>query len=369
MKDDQVAIGIIGTGVGLRTHLPAFRSLPGVAVTAVAGSSTERAKAYAIAHGVERALDVETLCALPEIDLVCVTSPNPYHRAQAGQALGSGKHVLCEKPLAMNAEETDELIELACRYPRQLALVNHQLRFNPYIVRVRELLRDGAIGRPYYARVHQQSTGFSDRNAPWSWSFDSRCGGGVRLAMGSHLVDLLQFWFGSEVCTVCAALDPVVKSRKDELGAKTEVLASGFFSASVELESGTSVQLSATAAACGRPSFDFSIFGDEGELHFDLAGKLRGAFLRKRGEIREIPVEGVADSERRNEVSIFSGSFAYFAPRIVDSIRHGDRGGLRLAAVFADAQRTQRVLDALATAANHSQMVRLSGDIERGRYV
>ncbi len=359
---DIVRVGIIGTGVGIRTHLPAFRALRNVEVVALAGSNEERGKAFALEHGIARSMDFRTLCSLPEIDLVCVASPNPYHRVEAAAALDAGKHVLCEKPLAMSVRETRELIQLSLARPGQLALVNHQLRFNPYLRRVKELIAGGAIGRPYYLRLHQQSTGFADRQAPWSWSFDASQGGGVRLAMASHLIDLVRYWFGGDIETVCGAMDPVVRDRRAHDGAVTQVKASSFFSAALELETGMSVHLSATAASCGVPGFEFCLYGDEGELYFDPVGKLRGAFLKERGVVEVVPVARISESERENRVSIFSGSFTYFAQEIVHAVRTGDWIGLEPAAQFSDAQGVQVALEALARAANTGAMQRLAGE-------
>lgn len=361
MNRDVIRVGIIGTGVGIRTHLPAFRVLKDAKVIALVGSNEQSAWAFAQKHGIERAMDYRSLCSLPEIDLVCVTSPTPFHRVEAAAALSAGKHVLCEKPLAMNVEETRELNEISLDRPAQLALVNHQLRFNPYLRKVKQLIADGAIGRPYYLRLHQQSTGFADRHAPWSWNFDSNQGGGVRLAMASHLIDLVFYWFGKKIETICGTMDPVVLERLTSDGTMTKVNASSFFSASLELKGGLSVHLSATAASCAIPGFDFSLYGDEGELYFNLVDKLTGAFLKRRGSVKVVPVDGVNAMERENRVSIFSGSFTYFAPEIVNSIRTGDLSGIEPAAKFSDAQDIQVALDTLARAANTGTMQRLSG--------
>jgi predicted dehydrogenase len=306
-------------------------------------------------------MDFRSICRHPDVDLVCVATPNPHHRVEAAAALEAGKHVLCEKPLAMNIQETRELIQLAEGRPKQVALVNHQLRFNPYIRKVRDLIAHGAIGQPYYLRLHQQSTGFADRHARWTWSFDGSQGGGVRLAMASHLIDLVHFWFGERIHTVCGTMDPVVRQRRDHSGKTVDVKASGSFCASLELHSGMAVHLFATGASCGSSAFAFSLYGDEGELHFDLVSKLTGSFLSRAGVAEAIPVSGVTERERTNSVSIFSGSFEYFAAAIARAIGTGDWGELELAAKFRDADGVQVVLDALRVAANKGVMERLAG--------
>lgn len=365
---NMITVGIIGTGVGMRTHLPAFRDIEGVDVLAVAGSNQERTRWFAEKHRIKYAMDARSLCLLPEIDLVCVTSPTPYHRVQAEDALVAGKHVLCEKPLALDLRDTCALIDIARDRPSQLSLINHQLRFNPYVRKVREMIAAGALGRPYYVWMHQQSTAFADRQAPWIWSFDANQGGGVRLAIGSHQIDLLHYWFGETVLAVQGSMDPVVRERRGLDGVVTEVRASGFFSAALELESGVTVHLSATAASCGTPAFDFSLYGEEGELHFDLARKLRGAFLSTRGALEPIDVAG-GELEGDKDVSIFRGSFTYFAPAIVDAIRLHDWSRLEAAARFSDAYKVQVVLDELAAAANEGNARRLAGPRRQSKYV
>lgn len=107
-----IGVGILGTGVGIRTYLPAFQALSCLNVVAIAGSNMERGMAFAQAHGIPEAMDFRSICTHPNVDLVCVATPNPRHRIEAAAALEAGKHVLCEKPLAMNTQETRELIQL-----------------------------------------------------------------------------------------------------------------------------------------------------------------------------------------------------------------------------------------------------------------
>lgn len=357
---ELVRVGVVGTGVGLRTLLPAFRATNGAEVVALAGSNSERTKEFAEAHGIARAMDCVSLCRSADIDLVCIATPNPFHREGVIAALREGKHVLCEKPLAMNMEETCELITIASAHPGQLTLVNHQLRFNPYLRKVKALIDTGAIGRPYFLRIHQQSTGFAKRQVPWSWVFDPTMGGGVRLAMASHLVDLVHAWFGETIASVTGTLDPVIRERLDLSGATMKIGVSGFFGAALELETGLAAHLSATAASCGVGGFEVSIYGEDGELHFNLCEKLKGAFRGKEGEVKVIDVEGVTTAERANRVSFFAGSFVYFAAEIVRAIRTGDRSGLATAATFRDERSVQNVLDALARSANLGTIERIN---------
>jgi len=358
-------VGIIGTGVGIRTHLPGFKRSGRAAIVGIVGSNQTRAQSFAEKYDIPRAFgNYQDLFAIPDLDLVCVTTPTPFHYEEVLFALKSGKHVLAEKPLGMNLEQTVSLSQEADKRS-QLALIDHQLRFNPYLRKVKELINAGHLGRIYFIRIHQQSTGFSNRSAPWSWSFDETMGGGVRLAMASHLIDLLWFWVGTrKIFSVKGALDVVVPQRENSSGHLRNVLASSFFSANLSLEDSLDVQLSATAAALGDGRFDFSIFGTDGELHFDLANKLTGSFLNTRGSVDVIAVSGVTAEEVENKVSIFSGSFIYFAESLARAILDGERQAVSDGTTFKGAIPTQQVLDAILASSLKGETIHLNGGYE-----
>ena len=351
MNSDRVInVGIIGTGVGLRTHLPGFLKTGRARVVAIAGSNQQRAEGFAQKYSIPKAFgDYRKLCNLPEVDLVCVASPNRFHFDHVSTAIKVRKHVLAEKPLAMSLKETLKLRDLAKRYSNQLILVDHQLRFNPYFQKIKELIST-QIGRAYFVRIHQQSTGFSNPDAPWIWSFDENEGGGVRLAMGSHLIDLVRFWFeGRNIYNVNGRMDVVIPERKDSRGKKRKVGASGFYAANLSMEGGLEINMSATAAAIGESRFDISVYGTQGELHFDLKNKLSAAFMPNR-MYSQIPVNGVTEEELANKISFFAGSFIYYAPLIVSALLDGTK--TTDFSTFEDAIHTQIILDAVAKSAS-----------------
>ena len=362
-----VNIGIIGTGVGIRMHLPGFLRTGKANIVGIVDIVQERAEEVAAKFDIPRAFrDYRELCELPEVDLVCVATPNLYHYEQVLCALERDKHVLSEKPLATNMKEILEL-NAAAKKSTKLTMINHELRFNPYLRKVRDLIRSGEIGRPYFIRIHHQTTTFSDLDAPWSWSFDAKMGGGVRLAMASHLVDLLWFWLGRrKIYHLKGAMDVVVPKRRDQTGKVRDASAAGFFSSNMAMEGNLDVQLSTTWAAIGEERFDFSVYGTEGELHFDVSNKLTGAFLSHRGVVESISVAGVLPEEMENRITIFRGSFAYFARRVVESVLTKSREPVAEAATFEEAIPIQQVLDAIKESAIKGELVKLNDGYEPG---
>src|SRR5262245_53035291 len=136
---------VIGTGFIGTVHVEQLRRI-GVQVRGVLGSTPERGAARATALGVARAYDsLEAILADPAVDVVHVTSPNHLHVPQARAILAAGKHVVCEKPLAMTAAESVVLVEDAARSGRVNA-VNFNIRFYPLHQHVREVVAAGALG-------------------------------------------------------------------------------------------------------------------------------------------------------------------------------------------------------------------------------
>lgn len=356
----MVNIGIIGTGVGIRTYLNTFKKLENANVLAISGSTKERAKEFAKENKVNIACeDYKGLISLEDIDLVCITAPNKYHFEYAQYCINANKNMILEKPATMTLEEAIELKKIIDN-SNKINIINHQLRFNPYLLKVKEIIEQGLLGRIYYINMHQQSTGFSNKDMKWIWSLDKEEGGGVRLAMGSHLIDLIRFWLNKKVLTVKGNMDVVIPKRKYHDGTIRDVTACSFFSSNLNFEDNITVNLSATCSAIGKSEFNFQIYGEDGELHFDLENKLIGYFMDKKGARQEIIVDGVTGEERKNKVSIFSGSFIYYAKTILAAIENTNTNFLENASKIEDAIENQRILEAIQESTITGKTVQLN---------
>ena len=350
---NKVRIGIIGTGVGIRTHYNGFLRCDDAEVVAICGSSLARSEEFAKKYNIPIAYaNYRELCDDNNIDLVCITSPNIFHFDAVKYAIERKKHFICEKPVSHITSEVDEMAELTEEYDR-IAVVDHQLRYNPYMQKIKEIISQGELGNIYHVRLSQQGTGFAKYDASWTWSFDGKLGGGVRLAMASHFTDLFQFWFGNkQLINVSGYLNPVTKERLDNNGANRQVDASTICSAQLLFENELCVQYYINAGSYKGSRFDVDIFGDKGEVRFSLDNKLK---LYKRdniGEAYSVPVEGVFEDEINNKVSIFSGSFRYFAPKIIHAVKNNDLSSIAISTSFSEAQYNTRLLDAIMNSAN-----------------
>ena len=237
-------VGVIGTGFARRVQLPGLRLVPDVKVTAVASGRRENAEATAREHLIPHVFtDGAELARSGEVDLVLVSSTPDTHARYAVAALEAGKHVLCEKPTALNAAEAQHMLDCARRHPRQIAWIDHELRHEPNRRKVRELIAGGAIGEVRHLELvlkpYLRGDGRPQASAaPWTWWFDAARGGGILGAVGSHYIDLVRYWTGSEPSQVAGAAATFVKERRDERGITHPATAEEFASFTMRMTDG-----------------------------------------------------------------------------------------------------------------------------------
>jgi predicted dehydrogenase len=152
------------------------------------------------------------------VEVVHVTSPNHLHHAQAGEILAAGRHVVCEKPLAMTSDESRELVALAAESGRVNA-VNFNIRFYPLNQHVRDLVHDGGVGDVRLVSGHY----FQDwllLETDWNWRLVPGLGGSLRAVgdIGSHWLDLVGFMTGLRITEVMADLATFIPVRREPAG-------------------------------------------------------------------------------------------------------------------------------------------------------
>jgi predicted dehydrogenase len=206
----QTTVAVVGTGFIGPVHVEALRRL-GVHVKGILGSNAEKSLSAARNLGLEVGYSsYEALLADKEISVVHLTSPNRFHYTQVLQALESGKHVICEKPLAMTSRETRALVTAAAKHPHLIAAVNYNVRFYPLNLHAREMVQQGEIGDVFHIkRSYVQDWLLYDTD--FNWRVLAKDGGDLRAIgdIGTHWLDLVTFISGLEVEAVCADLSTV----------------------------------------------------------------------------------------------------------------------------------------------------------------
>lgn len=209
---------VIGTGFIGPVHIEALRRA-GVEVVGVLGSSSSKSVAMAETLKLRRAYQtLEELLQDDEIDCVHIASPNQAHFEQASKCLRAGKHVLCEKPLAMNSAESAELVELAKQSGRA-AGVNYNIRYYPLCIEAAERRRRGELGEIYHVTgSYVQDWLFHPSD--FNWRVLAEAGGPLRAVadIGTHWLDLVVAITGLEVESVCADLQTVFNQRECPVG-------------------------------------------------------------------------------------------------------------------------------------------------------
>jgi predicted dehydrogenase len=217
-KISEIGAAVIVTGFIGTVHVEALRKI-GVQVRGVLGSTPERGAARADALGVGRAYaSLDEILADPSVDVVHVTSPNHLHVPQASAILSAGKHVVCEKPLAMTAAESAALVAQADASGLVNA-VNFNIRFYPLHQHVREIVAAGDLGDVRFVTGHY----FQDwllHDTDWNWRLEPDKGGALRAVgdIGSHWLDLMAFITGEPIVSVMADLATFVVTRQEPTG-------------------------------------------------------------------------------------------------------------------------------------------------------
>jgi predicted dehydrogenase len=211
-------VAVFGTGFIGPVHVEALRRA-GQRVVGILGSSPERSRQAAERLGIPKAYaSVDEVLRDGEVDSVHITTPNRFHYQQAAAALRVGKHVLCEKPLAMHSRESAELVQIAADSGRA-AGVAYNIRFYPLCHEARQRVRGGMLG----GVLHVAGSYVQDwllKDTDFNWRVLAEDGGELRAVsdIGTHWLDLVQFITDQRVTGVCADLQTVFPVRNRPKG-------------------------------------------------------------------------------------------------------------------------------------------------------
>jgi predicted dehydrogenase len=217
MKIQDLRAGIIGVGFIGPVHLEALRRL-GVQVTALC-DLPQRVRAAAQQFGIPHAFsDYRDLVRAPEVDVVHITAPNRFHCEMALAALRAGKHVVCEKPLAMNTHQTRQIVRQV-RQARRVLAVNYNVRFYPAVLALRRMVTQGVLGEI----IHVNGSYFQDwlfKPTDYNWRLLPEEGGRLRAVadIGTHWLDTVSFILGARITAVFAQLGTWHRTRLRPVG-------------------------------------------------------------------------------------------------------------------------------------------------------
>lgn len=271
----EIGAAVIGSGFIGTVHIEALRRM-GVQVHGLLGSSPERGTKSAGRLGVPKAYaSLEELLADDRVEVVHVTSPNHLHHPQVKRVLAAGRHVVCEKPLAMTSDESRELVGLA-RQSGKVNAVNFNIRYYPLNQHVSETVRGGTIGDVRLVSGHY----FQDwllLETDWNWRLEPDLGGSLRAVgdIGSHWLDLVTFMTGLRITEVMADLATFIGKRHQPTG-PVETFSTQRAADAVEREIGTedmaTILLRFGSGARGTVAISQLSAGRKNSLEYEIDG-------------------------------------------------------------------------------------------------
>jgi predicted dehydrogenase len=368
----RLRFGLIGSGYMGRAHAIALHSVAAafgsdyaVECATLADVTPERAKQAADALGFAAGTaDWRSIVADPRIDVVDICTPNHLHAEMALAAIAAGKHVYCEKPLALDIQESVAIVE-AARRARVCNVIGFNYICNPMVQVAREMIAAGELGEVVGFRGSYLEDYMSDPGAPYTWRCQRKLAGAGALAdLGSHLINMGHFLLGP-IARVSANLRTVIEQRTErDSGQRRPVENEDMAQALVEFASGVrgTMEISriATGYKCG--------------LAVEVHGT-RGTILFDQERMNELKFYSGADGAgRRGFRTLLAGpehtDYAAFCPapghglgindlKVIElrNLIRGIRSGSAASPDFAEGLRVQHVMTAMETAAKQRSWI------------
>lgn len=359
LSKNPIRVAVIGTGFGSDVHIPALAHVDHTELVAVCSRRQERASAVAARWDIPTAsTDWRDVINDPGVDAVIIATPPYMHHQMVITAIEAGKHVLCEKPLARNLAETRDMAKLA-HSANVVAMVNHQYRYLPIRMRVKELIDEGYIGDPHALSMIVFNSALADpEGRRFGWLMESEKAGGMLRASGSHYIDTLRWWLG-DIDAVAGATSTMVKRRRlPDSTSTASVDADDNFAFLLRFANGAlgSVHFSSTAPTDAGESVTIS--GSEGMLIVEGDSELFGA--RKRDlSLRELAIPDRLMPKLPEFSNFLTRPTIMLIRDWVKAIRDGDNA--TFSPSFADGAKVQEIIDGVSRSGNQGRWIDTSG--------
>lgn len=357
MNNRPLRIGVAGVGFGAAVHIPAFQS-EGLDVVAVCTRRPERAEEAAQKFGIPNTFtDYDAMLAMDGLDAVSIVTPANLHHEMVMKAIAARKHVICEKPFAVNEAEAREMYE-AAQASGLTAVIAHEFRYSSGRSAAKELIDQGYVGNLRFClmKLLFGAPPASANQQPRPVAL----GGGLLLALGSHYIDCLRDWFGEvesasgelSNCSQDLSRDEVLDTFNDDT-----------FTFTLNFVKGGFAQMTASRAGLFPSAATVEIYGDAGTIvtpqdgpNPPAHGTLNGAKLGDSGrQDLEVPARLGPIVDERDE------RLPPFRLQVRDFLK-GIETGTSPAPNFYDAWRNQQVLDAVRESAKTGRRVTIALD-------
>lgn len=275
----EIGVGIIGFGFMGKTHTYAYKTLPlfydelpfKVRLVGVCNRTLEKALKAREDLGFEFATsNPQDIFDRDDIQVVNVCTPNIYHKEHVISALKADKHVYCDKPLTADWNEAKEIIKVLDEKPHLVTQITFQNRFFPAIMKAKELIEGGFLGKVLSYRACYLHSGSVDPNRPMGWKMEKSMGGGVLADLGSHVLDMIYYLLG-EYQAVFAYNEIAYPQRPHPSGTIVDVEAEDLSILILKMKNGATGIIESSKIATGtNDDLRFEIHGQKGAIRFNL---------------------------------------------------------------------------------------------------
>lgn len=363
IRDETIRVGFVGTGWVERVQIPMFR-LAGLTAQAIcSGNPANAQRVAADANLPEVHENWQSLIASKNVDLISIVTPPHLHAEITIAALNAGKHVLCEKPMALNVAEAEAMFAAAQAAPAQLAIIDHELRFNPARAQLKELIRNGYVGTLLTANFARFGGEKLNPALPWGWQEDEARGGGMLGALGSHLLDLARWTIG-RIDGLSAQLQRAHVLRTDpHNGGRHQVTADDYAHLQLQFAGNAPGTITVSRMTPGESDMSILVTGTEGALRIDREDQLWGA---QGDDLYNGTWKPIATAPLAPELAAYQnvahspfviGTF-YLAQQVLSCLRAGE-SIIDEAASFYDGLVVQRMVDAARQSHQEQRWIQL----------
>ncbi|WP_170007538.1 Gfo/Idh/MocA family protein [Bacillus fonticola] len=343
---DKIRVAIIGTGFGAKVHAPLMSRHPGFHVTSIASVNRGRLNEITNETGIKSVYDDwKEMLVREKPDLVSVTSAPTLHHDMVSEAFKLGCHVLCEKPMAFDATEAQNMIHMRDEAMR-LGVINFEWRFLPARQKVKELLDQGQIGKIQHINYSGASPGYRNlTSSKRGWLGSKAEGGGMLGAIGSHMVDALLWWTKDQIATVQGQLMTHVPTFVADSGETENRDADDGFHFFGSFHSGTTFTSSFVTAAHHSSGWRLEVIGTEGTILMTNDQKVEVGMGS--APMKEVPLSSspAVPEDFGTPIKRYYAAFYPMLDHLHDAtVRFNQKSDL---ASFEDGYRVQLVLDAV----------------------
>ncbi|MGD0329935.1 MAG: Gfo/Idh/MocA family oxidoreductase [Nitrososphaeria archaeon] len=367
MTVKNIGVGMLGYAFMGKAHSYAFKNMPLFfwpppavpELVSIFGRTDSKVAEAAQNFGFKKyTTDWHEVIEDKEVEIIDNCLPNDMHHDISIEAIEAGKHVICEKPLAMNSRQAKEMWDVA-RKNSVKSMVAFNYRFVPAVGLAREIVRSERLGRIYHFRARYLQQWLRNPNTPLVWRLDKeKAGSGPIGDLGSHVFDIIRFVMG-EVKAVTAISKTFVKERPlptDKMK-KGKVSVEDAFESIVEFENGATGTVEASRMATGRKNYNnFEINGEKGSIEFDMERLNELRFYSEEGDVSTIGWNNILVTESVHPfVSHYwpSGHVIGWGDTFVNEIYHfmdvvvNDKRVDPIGATFEDGYKNNVILDAI----------------------